>query len=141
MFERKSSNTFAVLCCSCRRTSDTSFTLPWAASTFHPASWSSCTFAYTSLPRLARAAASGSSRVRARLHRRNHRMSGRPASLRARRRPTRRKPRDRLWRTSPRSRTSRSRYRSSRVTSPVTSARQRPIPAEVAASRWKRRTR
>lgn len=127
-------------CFSCRRISGMSFILLWAAFTSHPASWSSYTYVYTSLPRLARVAASGNSPVHVRC-RRNRLTSGRPASLRAHRQPTLRSLRDRSWKMLPQSRISRSRYRLLHATSLVTSVRQRLILAEALVYRWKKRTR
>jgi len=128
------------LCFSYRRTSGMSFTLLWAAFTSHPVSWSLCTYVYTSLPRLARVAASGSSPVHV-WYRRNRLTSGRPVSLRAHRPPTLRSLQDQLWKMLPRSRTSRSRYRLSHVTLLVTSARRKLILAEALVYQWKRRIR
>lgn len=133
--------TFIRFCCSFRRTSATFFTPRSAASTSRHASWCSCTYAFTSRRRPVRAAASGSSHVRAQWCHPNRRTSGRPASRKARRPPNRKSRLAPRWRTSPPSRTSPCKSPLSPATLPATLARPRRILAGAAASPWRRRTR
>lgn len=132
---------FIRFCCSFQRTSATSFIPRSAASTSRRASWCSCIYAFISRRRLARAAASASSRVLVQWYRLSPRILDRPVSHKARR-PLNRK--NRLvprWRTSRLSRISPYKYPSSRATLLATLVRLKRIPEEGTVFPWRKRIR